>query len=282
MPQPFYIFNDNPGAPLLHLAPANGFPLETYIPLLRPLYDRYQIVSLPPRALWPDESPPDKHRDWRMVADDLLAGIQQHDLRDLIAVGHSFGGVATILAALRAPERFRALIMLDPTILPQPGLDMIDAAVEQGVIEQHFLVQGARRRRRHFQSVDEAYNRLKDKSLFAGWPDETIRLYVRYGTRPVDDGVTLVWSPEWEAYYFSTMYTGIWQDVARLRNLLPVLFVRGGTSDTFLTDAEARLRDLVPDATYAVIPSHGHLFPQSAPDATRDIIQNWLANNTLD
>ena len=114
-------------APLLHLAPANGFPPRTYLPLLRKL-SGFRSLCLPPRALWGDQAPPSDYRDWKADADDLLAGFVEHDLRDVVAVGHSLGGVISMLALLKAPKRFKALIMLDPPILLPDKLQVIRAA----------------------------------------------------------------------------------------------------------------------------------------------------------
>src|SRR5262245_22227216 len=115
MPQTLYEFGGKPDAPVMHLAVANGFPPQTYIPLFQPFTERYRVVSLPPRALWSGQHDPSETGSWRALADDLLAGMETHKLNNVIAVGHSFGGVASALAAIKQPQRFRALILLDPT-----------------------------------------------------------------------------------------------------------------------------------------------------------------------
>src|SRR3990172_7938003 len=116
--QPIYEFGGD--GPLMSVAIANGFPPQTYTPFVKPFTAKYRVVCLPPRALWPGERPPDKLISWRdTIAPDLIAGIRDYDLRDMVAIGHSFGGVATLLAAIAEPERFKAIILLDPTILPQ-------------------------------------------------------------------------------------------------------------------------------------------------------------------
>jgi len=133
------------------------------------------------------------------------------------------------------------------------------------------------RRKRTWATVEEAYAYFKGKTLFATWPDETVRLYAESGTKTAaGGGVELAWPPEWEAYYFSTLYTKTWDELPKLK--LPLLVIRGGDSDTFQAESAEQLRALLPEAAYAEIPGHGHMFPQSAPDATRQIIAEWLAN----
>ncbi len=262
----------------LHIAPANGFPPQTYLPLLRPLLAQYRVLALPPRALWNGSTPPVALHDWRQLADDLLAGLREHDLWDVVAVGHSFGGIASLLSVVREPERFRALVLLDPTLLPLPAMELMSAAQQNGQTDQFPLVQAAARRRRRFDSADAAYSNFRGKAAFADWDDEALRLYVQHGTRPsADGGVELVWSPEWEAYYYRTLYTGTWAFVPQLEGLVPMLVLRGTASDTFFPEAAQQLKALLPEITYTEITGHGHLFPQSAPAQTAQVLMDWLA-----
>jgi pimeloyl-ACP methyl ester carboxylesterase len=270
-------FTDFGGAgTVIHVAPANGFPSETYQPMFQPLTEQYRVVSLPPRALWPDEQPPEDGHDWSMVADDLLNGFAQYDLRDVIAIGHSFGGIASILATIQQPERFRALVLLDPTMLPPSAMEAMAQMQADGSIHEFPLAAGAVKRKRRWESVGEAYHYFRGKPLFQNWSDEAVRLYAGSGTRTASDGgVELVWPPEWEAYYFRTLYTKTWDELPKLR--LPTLVVRGGESDTFTPESYAAARELMPGADFVEVPGHGHLFPHSAPDETYRIIRDWLA-----
>ncbi len=280
MPQPLYTFGGD--GPIIHIAVANGFPPQTYQPLLQPFTAQYRVVCLPPRALWPDKPlPPEQPGSWRSVADDLLDGLRQYELTDVIAIGHSFGGIASMPAALDEPQRFRALILLDPTILTPERVQMMKMAQETGQTELIPLVQTAHRRRRDFEGVEDAYIYFKGKPLFSDWPDETVRLYAESMTRPSSNGLELAWTPEWEAHYYRSYYTEIWETLPRLRGMLPTLIIRGGATDTFVEESLAQVKTLVPDAVYVDIPGHGHLFPQSAPGETWQVIQDWLAANGL-
>jgi len=278
MPQPLIELGGDPDAPVMHIAIANGFPPQTYIPLLRPFMEDYRVVCLPPRALWGDQTPPSEYQNWQTLADDMLAGFDQYELDNVVAVGHSFGAIASLLAVITAPDRFQSLILLDPTILMPNLLDMTRQAWEQGVADQIPLVQGAMRRRTGFESVEDAFERFRGKRLFSDWSDDVLRLYVEHGTHPKadGDGVELTWSPEWEAYYFSTVHLTIWEDLPKLDGLVPTLIVRGGDSDTFVTESRDKVKTLVPSATYAEVAGHGHLFPQSAPENAAAVIEEFI------
>ena len=281
MTQPLIELAGEAGAPLLHLAPANGFPPLTYLPLLRNL-GGYRSLSLPPRALWGDQEPPRHYRDWNADADDLLAGFAAHDLGEAIAVGHSLGGVISLLALLRAPERFKALVVLDPPILLPFLLEMIKQAWDGGYVDQIPMVISANRRRQAFDSREDAFARFRGKRVFADWSDEALWLYVEQAIAPgADGGFGLAWRVDWEAHYFATVYLKIWEDLPRLRGLAPILFIRGDDSDTFSREAYHRVRSILPAADFHLMLGQGHLFPLAAPEATAGLIKAWLASKGL-
>lgn len=281
MPPPLIELAGEAGAPLLHLAPANGFPPKTYLPLMRKLRG-YRAVCLPPRALWGDQTPPTAYRDWKADADDLLAGFVAHDLGEVVALGHSLGGVVSMLALLKAPDRFKALIMLDPPMLPPAVLEATRAAWARDTIHELPLVRGARRRRQTFASPEDAFDRFRQKPLFADWSDEALGLYVRHGIkRGTDGGYELVWSAAWEAHYFSTVYLKIWETLPRLTGSPPALIVRGGESDTLQASDYARVQAVAPALDGIEMAGQGHLFPLAAPAETARLILEWLNANRL-
>lgn len=275
--QPLYEFGGQGQA--LHLAVANGFPPQTYRPLLQPLTERYRVISLPPRALWPGiGEPPEVAGSWHELAGDLLDGLRQYDLRDVIAIGHSFGAVVSMLAVLGEPERFKALILLDPTILPKDVTETIKRMRAEGQVPRLPLVDGALKRRHRFADIEEAYTYWRGKPLFKDWTDSAVRLYAESLTQPAaDGGMELAWPREWEAYYYLSVDAEVWDYLPKLNGLLPTLIIRGGSSDTYMEESADRARMLLPDATHETLPGYSHLFPLAAPDAARQMIEDWLA-----
>lgn len=277
MPHPLLEFGGH--GPILQLAPANGFPPAVYTPLLGPLTSRFRVVCLPPRAMWPDAGePPAEPGSWEDLAEELLEGMRRHGLTDVIGVGHSFGGVALLLAAVRDRARFRGLCLLDPTIPPPSLLERLRASSAGLEPYRQRLAHQARRRRAEFRNAEEAFAYWRQKPLFADWTDDALWLYTHHMLEPTETGgFTLSWSPAWEGHYYESLYTGTWSDIERLDPGLPVLVIGGGTSDTFLPDAAEVLRSELPHARIEVVQGFGHLFPLAAPDATRDILERWLA-----
>ena len=280
MSQPLIELGAALNAPVMHIAAANGFPPQTYLPMLRAWLDDYRVICLPPRALWGGQRPPTDYQDWRTLADDLLAGFEAWDLRDVIALGHSMGAIVSMLAAIKAPQRFKALILLDPVMLPPAELERIGMAWRRQTVDKLPLAARAKRRRRFFNSRGEALAHFRAKPLFADWRADALRQYIEHGlrARADHDGLELTWPPEWEAWYFATVHLKIWETLPKLEGLVPTLILRGETSAAFVKEAFENMKRALPSAAGGEVAGYGHLFPQSAPQKTSQMIQTWLAS----
>jgi pimeloyl-ACP methyl ester carboxylesterase len=262
---------------VLHLAHANGFPPATYAPLARALTDSFRVLALPARPLWPG-SRPSPAPTWRPLANDLLQGLELLGLNDLVAVGHSLGGVTTLWAAICRPALFRAVVLIEPVILPQRWLWISGILQFLGLGDWQPLVRATRRRRRSWPDRQACFDQYRAKPFFARWSDEALWAYVEAGTRRRMDGsVELAYSPEWEAHIFATPPIDIWRDVPRLR--VPVLVMRGEHSQTFRSEAMSRMARLLPLGHYITIPAAGHLLPMERPIETAAAIQDFAGGN---
>jgi pimeloyl-ACP methyl ester carboxylesterase len=281
MKYPFIDFGGS--GPLINLAPANGITPHTYLPMLQPLVASHHIVSLIPRALWGDQTVPETLGTWETdYARDLMDGLRAHNLDGVIGIGHSFGGIATALAALEEPGRFRALVLLDPTILTRAILETLKLMRDRGTIGEDFpLAARALRRQSWFSSRKDAYDYFRPRGIFKDWNEAAFQAYINDGLIEEGGGVRLAWPPEWEAYYFKTGFTETWEMLPKLDGLLPVLILRGGDSDTYIEESAAEVRALLPHAAHIDIPGHGHLFPQSAAEESGRIVADWLSQHGL-
>ncbi len=265
------------GSPL-HLAPANSFPGASYTPALASLAVRHRLVSLALPGLGPDPgSAPLTPTSWSDLGERIAEAFAEHGLTEVIAVGHSFGAVASLVAAARHPERIRALCLLDPTMVNERQMDQIFFRDELGR-RQHRLAVQARERRTHFASADEAYATWRSKRLFHDWSDELLRHFVSTALRPAGNGsgLTLIWPADWEAHYYEGFYYESWTELERLDLRIPVLVVRGGETDVFTLGSVERFRSIRPSATMVDVLGYGHLFPQAAPEQTGKVIREWL------
>lgn len=267
---PYLDFGGN-GRPL-HFVHANGYPPGSYRLFINELLLHYRVLAMQQRPLWP-HSNPIAMTNWHLFADDLIHFFEQQGLQNVIGVGHSLGGVATMFAALRRPELFRALILIEPVFLPPHILQM--AAVNPDAATLMPLVESALRRRNHWHSRQDAFNRFRRKEVFRRWSDEALWDYVNHALSPNDAGdYTLAYSREWEAQIYSHPPLTVWEDIPRLTH--PTLGIRAAASDTIYPEPWLLWQQLQPSATFVQIEEAGHMVTMERPSPLAAVILNWL------
>lgn len=92
----------------------------------RPLTDRYQLV-VPHRSGYPP-NPPVEHIDFDLQADETAQLLEP----GTHLVGHSYGGVVSLLAAARAPERVVSLTVIEPPAFGVArGIPAVETLIER-------------------------------------------------------------------------------------------------------------------------------------------------------
>ncbi|WP_342374607.1 alpha/beta hydrolase [Myxococcus stipitatus] len=259
--------------PVLHLAHANGFPPGTYRKLIELLKPRYRVVTVHSRCLVPG-SDPRSMRTWDDMAEDLIQALRAAKLDGVLGVGHSMGGVATLLASVREPGLFRAVVALDPVLFSgwrKLAIDVLRGVGQLGRVPPASL---ARRRRAHWGSREEAALSYRKKPLFKVFDAECFEDYLRYGlTESPEGGVRLTIPREWEARVFETYAKDVWRSLRAVR--VPSLIVRGQATETLLPAAFAKARRVMPGTLFSELPG-GHLFPLEDPGACVRCIHSFL------
>ncbi len=271
-------FHDIGGSgPLLHFAHANAYPPGSYRQFLEPLTSQYHVLAVEHRPLWPGSDPAELTR-WELIADDLIDFFDQENLRGVIGVGHSLGGVATLMAAVKRPELFQKLVLVEPVFLEPRWLEAAKTATREEMM-QFPLVQSAVHRRDQWDNVADVFARYRPKKVFAGLSDEVLWDFVRAGTRPCDptdpsQGVTLAYPKLWEAQIYATL-PQVWEPLPQLTQ--PVLGIRAAHSDTLSKKGWQLWQDTLPHGTYIEMLDTGHLLPLEKPQELADLILSHLA-----
>lgn len=267
--------------PNFHFLHANGYPPEAYRELLRPLTSAYSVSLSYLRPFWPGTSP-DELKNWTLLRDDYLEQISKFSKSDpeLIGGGHSLGGAVSLLAALKAPDIFRALILIEPVIFTPLRAVLYRTFFHLHLLETILpLIRRTRRRKREFQSSAEMYNNYRSKSVFENISDSILGDYVSGLVFPQDGGaVHLRYSPDWEARIYQTSGSAdlrIWRTISRLQ--CPVLILRGGKSRTLTGRSLHRLNRRSDLITVKTIQEGGHLLPFEHPEQTSRIMLDYLA-----
>lgn len=267
-------FDDFGGdGPVVHFAHANGYPPGCYRQLIQHLTPLYHVLAVHHRPLWPGATMK-KFKSWATITNDLIQFCDEQGLRGILGVGHSLGAVATMFAALKRPELFRALVLIEPVFLP-PKL-LFWARLTPHFIRYRFtpITQVALKRRDVWESKEALFASYRSKKVFARLSDEVLWDFVTHGTMTRPDGQqTLVYSKEWEALIYSHP-PQVWRPLKQLS--LPTLGIRGADSDTISPEAWQKWQAIQPNQAFIEFPEAGHLVPMERPAEVADHILNFF------
>lgn len=270
-PIPCHDFGGNDNGRLIHFAHSNGFPPACFQQMINPLLPQYRVIGMHHRPLWPN-SQPEELTDWNVVADDMIRFFDQEKLRGVVGVGHSLGAVATMFTALKRPDLFRALVLIEPVFLPPHLLEMVAAHPDAA---NHIpLVDTARRRRNNWPNRQAAFDHFRAKDAFTRWSDAALWDYVNGALVERNGAVHLAYRREWEARFYSRPPTTVWDDIPRLTH--PTLAIHGADSNAIVTPSWQRWQQLQPDATFVELADSGHMVTMERPDAVAGAIINFL------
>ena len=264
------------GAPL-HFLHANGYPPGCYQPLLELLQKNYHVFGMLLRPLWENSSPREVS-DWQIFSDDLLRFLRDYNPAPIIGVGHSIGATVTLRAALREPDKFRALVLIEPVLFPTARMlswNFVRAIGLGNIL--HPRIPAAYKRRRTFDNLDLVFHGYRKREVFRYMDDENLRIYIDGMTKPTsNDGYELAFSPEWEAriYYTGLRDFDIWRQLPNLK--VPTLFLRAAETDTFSEQAAKLVKRKQPRARVETLERSTHLLPLERPKEVFEIMQSFL------
>jgi pimeloyl-ACP methyl ester carboxylesterase len=267
--------------PPLHFFHANGYPPECYLPLLTKLSTCYHVFAMLQRPLWPD-SKPGEVNDWLPLTDDLLRYLDEHHSNPIACVGHSMGGLALLRAALREPERFRTIALLDPVLFPPYFSPLWQLLYKSGLGYYLLpLVSTAKNRRREFDDLDRLFNGFRHKPIFRYMDDESLQAYVEGIACSTDKGsYQLCYSAEWEMRLY---ITAVWRDMDIWRELpnlkVPTLIVRGVETNTFWERTGKLVQRRQPKVKVEALEKSTHLVPLERPDEVANLIRSFFEEN---
>ena len=251
---------------------ANGFNARAYRTILGPLADRLRILAPDQRGHGATSLAADRPRtSWLDQKEDLLAFLGAMQIGRVALAGHSMGGTASLLAAAEAPERVRALALLDPVIRP-----LTPAPFSPDQVGASGMVQGALRRRRVFPSRAAAVEGYRGRGAFRTWTEAQLVDYVEAGFLDQPDGtVTLACTPEWEVSNYVNQDHDSWAAFEASR--CPIHILRAERESPGRLDegldrlaATGRVRiETIADTT--------HFLPMERPDLVRAAILEAVA-----
>ncbi|QLZ68845.1 alpha/beta hydrolase [Legionella sp. PC1000] len=244
---------------LIHFAHGNGFPALCYKQMLDRLeeeFDYCYIDKIGHDPLFPVSE------NWHNLVSEVIASVKKQADRPVIAVGHSLGGILSLLAAVEQPELFKAVIMLDSPLIGTFKSSMVRLAKALGIIDRVTPAFRTRSRRMYWKDHDQLMGYLKTRELFKTFTDVCLNDYITYGLKYKDDGYHLRFDRHIEYQIYRTIPHVIPNYEGKL--LIPAALIYGDKS-TVVGKMDVRYMK-----KYFNVTSHKtkgtHLFPMEHPE----------------
>jgi pimeloyl-ACP methyl ester carboxylesterase len=249
-------------APGLLLVHGIGGAKEDFADHLDAFARDHRVVAFDHRGHGESDAPDDPAAySLDRLAADTLAVADATGLHDLRLLGHSMGGMVTRRIALARPEKLSALVFMDTSAGPPPGLDHEIVALGVEVARTEGLA---------------VLKRLSDELDLLGSASYQRVLAERPGFREYAE---YKWSAQ-SPVMWATMVHDIVHQADQLAELasisVPVLGIVGDEDTTFL----GPMRDIVatvPDAELVVVPEAGHSPQFENPPAWQQALDAFLA-----
>ena len=233
-----------------------------------------RVFSLDFRGHGDSEETPSGTYHWEGFAEDVLAVSHHLGIAgdpSVLAVGHSKGAAAILLAEEHEPGSFARIFCYEPIVFEgsELGLDSVAFSESARAIDplNNPMSRSAMRRRRIWDSRDQAYETYASKPPLSSLHPDALRAYVDHGLRDLPSGgVELKCHPEHEAsVYAMGVMNGLWP-------LLPSIEARtviacGEKSNTITPAYAAAIVGRMPNAELLTMPGLGHFGPMEDPDA---------------
>ncbi len=268
--------------PLAHFSHATGLCANSYTPFVNRITHRLKVFGMDDRGHGRTTAPADKRKlhNWEVFIDDLEFFLSSFKA-PVIAMGHSRGAVVSMLLALRRPDLIRALILIDPTILPFTAMGLVYLAKKTGLNRYIPIAARAAKRNGVWPDRKTIFDTYQTKGMFKTWKKGFLKAYIEDGTRETDDGrVRLSCEPAWEARCFSVYPHDLWRYIPTIEQ--PTLVLYGENSDTFLQSAVKRFQAKVSHAQVQCFKNTSHFVPMEKPEETARAIQAFVKTYALD
>ncbi|MDB5960652.1 MAG: alpha/beta hydrolase [Massilia sp.] len=256
--------------PLLHFTHGNSFPAGVYSRFLDGLREHYDVrvsdmVGHDPAYLVSD--------GWPGLVDELSVQLASY-ATPAILVGHSLGGMLSLMAARKNPALARCVVMLDSPVVTGWRAFLLRHAKRTGWVDKFSPARASQKRRMLWPDAAAAYAHFAAKDIFKAWAPGVLDDYIAHGLKSHQEGVQLRFDREVE----TAIYRALPHHLARIVKPpfpVPVGFI-GGTRSVELRQAGlAATRKLV-GANFLSIEG-GHLFPMESPVEAGQLTERMIS-----
>ncbi len=262
----------------LYFVHGNSFPTGTYSEFLQALRADYQIRATEMLGHNPDFPVTD---GWPLLCQELISNIESTHAAPVILVGHSLGGILSLMAARLRPDLVRCVVMLDSPLVVGWRALLLKICKLSRLDLLLSPAKSSRKRRKSWPDKEAAFQHFAGKDAFSIWPEKVLRDYITFGTEPYPKGVTLRFKREIE----TAIYRALPDNINRFASLpfpRPIGYICGTTSVESRHAGVIHTRQFTgPNFEWM---EGGHLYPLESPRLTAQkvhaMIQKLLLADT--
>lgn len=252
------------GAGAIVFSHANGFPAGTY----RVLFEAWRAAGFAVHALERFGHDPKYpvSTNWPHLRNQLIDFIDAEVAAPAFLVGHSLGGMLSLLAACKRPDLARGLVLLDSPVISGWRAHSLQVMRATGLMHRLSPGRVSGRRRYEWPTRADVLPHFARKSLFARWDPRVLDDYVRCGFEDRADRTVLAFEREVQTRIYDTLPHRIGGVLRRHPPRCPVGFIAGTRSlemrrgGVGASKALARENFVWMDGT--------HLYPMEKPEQT--------------
>lgn len=256
----------------------NSFPASTYRVLFNHLRSRGFEVCAVDRFGHDPKYP--VTNNWPHLVQQLADFAQQQVQRTgapVYFVGHSLGGMLSVMAAARHPELARGVVMLDSPLVSGWRATTVDVVKRTQMVGAVSPGRISRKRRHSWASTAEALEHFSKKKAFARWHPEVLQDYVTHGLCDDENGQrTLVFDRDVETAIYNTLPHNLESLLRKHPLRCPASFI-GARSSVEMRQVGMALTQRVTHGRTMMLDG-GHLFPMEQPLTTAAAIEAALLN----
>ena len=264
-----YLDWGNTSAPPLLMVHATGLCGNVWNPYARELSKHFHVICLNQRGHGYTEQPTGDY-DFELVGQDVAAFILELDLTDIHGIGHSSGGLVTLMASHMLPGRYSKIALTETTLRNRSSMitpEQLETRLDR-----------TRSKRMVWDSREAIYEAYRNRNAFKNWSEESFQGYLDGGTKTLQDGkVELLCPPEVEAHYYQTRY-GMEVDKYFTELKGSYLLLLGEYAGGQVADDPAILRwiDMAEKARVKAMGIGSHFLPLEYPKETLDEVSKFF------
>ncbi|MPM94560.1 hypothetical protein SDC9_141706 [bioreactor metagenome] len=191
-------------------------------------------------------------------------------------VGHSLGGILSLMAAARHPELARGVLLIDSPIISGWLASALDVVKRTQVVGSLSPGKISRARRNAWSSTQEAFDHFRHKKAFARWDERVLRDYVEHGLEDHAGKRVLAFDRDVETAIYNTLPHNLAALLRRHPLQCPAAFI-GGLESVEMRQVGMALTERVTEGRITMLDG-SHLFPMEQPIATAAAIEAALLN----